>query len=226
MSLLRLTLQRRPIPPLREKVNKDSRRSPSPPLKEMDKKKPHRTKTNSKTCQRCSHIYRSAEHEFYELNDITRFCKHLGQAEECIRKIHKEDCNLILILTLGTGISYKQRIHNCSNLLKNADSVTTIRPNTTRRHHGRCRYRPHNRKHKHNNSMAYCGMFGDPHLKTFYDERQTCIVAGAWTLIENDYLAVQVTNEIVQHTEITSATATTKVSHFFMSLAAKASLWN
>lgn len=56
----------------------------------------------------------------------------------------------------------------------------------------------------------YCGLFGDPHLKTFKNSYQTCRVRGAWPLIDNPYLAVQVTNEQVD--EGSPATVTTKVS--------------
>jgi len=63
--------------------------------------------------------------------------------------------------------------------------------------HGRHRFR-------------HCGLFGDPHLKTFDNQYQTCRVKGAWPLVDNAYLAVQVTNE--QVLEGSPATATTKVT--------------
>ncbi|XP_063238722.1 repulsive guidance molecule B-like [Bacillus rossius redtenbacheri] len=58
--------------------------------------------------------------------------------------------------------------------------------------------------------FRHCGLFGDPHLKTFHNEYQTCRVRGAWPLVDNPYLAVQVTNEPV--VEGSPATATTKVT--------------
>jgi RGM family protein len=58
--------------------------------------------------------------------------------------------------------------------------------------------------------FRHCGLFGDPHLKTFKNQYQTCRVRGAWPLIDNPYLGVQVTNEPV--VEGSPATATTKVS--------------
>lgn len=66
--------------------------------------------------------------------------------------------------------------------------------------HGRHRFR-------------HCGLFGDPHLKTFNNEYQTCRVRGAWPLIDNPYLAVQVTNDPVLDSSM--ATATTKVRDSF-----------
>ncbi|XP_041964511.1 repulsive guidance molecule A-like [Alosa sapidissima] len=41
---------------------------------------------------------------------------------------------------------------------------------------------------------VHCGMFGDPHLRTVRDQFQTCKVEGAWPLLDNPYLTVQVTN--------------------------------
>ncbi|KAG8003594.1 Repulsive guidance molecule A, partial [Nibea albiflora] len=55
---------------------------------------------------------------------------------------------------------------------------------------------------------AHCGLFGDPHLRTFRDEFQTCKVEGAWPLIDNRFLSVQVTN--VPVVLGSSATATSK----------------
>lgn len=60
---------------------------------------------------------------------------------------------------------------------------------------------------------AHCGLFGDPHLRTFRDEFQTCKVEGAWPLIDNRFLSVQVTN--VPVVLGSSATATSKVECFF-----------
>lgn len=55
----------------------------------------------------------------------------------------------------------------------------------------------------------HCGLFGDPHLKTFSNEFQTCKVRGAWPLINNKHLTVQVTNDPVG--KAGTATATSKV---------------
>lgn len=57
--------------------------------------------------------------------------------------------------------------------------------------------------------FSHCGMFGDPHLRTFSDVLNTCKVEGTWNLISNDYLTVMVTNVPVKNGS--SATATTKV---------------
>lgn len=66
------------------------------------------------------------------------------------------------------------------------------------------------RQNSHNFSL--CALFGDPHLKTFNNERQTCVVQGAWPLIDNDFFSVQVTN--VPLVRGSSATATNMVRSF------------
>uniref|UniRef100_A0A672LF39 Hemojuvelin-like n=1 Tax=Sinocyclocheilus grahami TaxID=75366 RepID=A0A672LF39_SINGR len=40
----------------------------------------------------------------------------------------------------------------------------------------------------------HCGVFGDPHIRTFNEEFQTCAVQGAWPLIDNHYLYIQATS--------------------------------
>ncbi|XP_015827067.2 RGM domain family, member D isoform X2 [Nothobranchius furzeri] len=65
----------------------------------------------------------------------------------------------------------------------------------------------------HQKKYAHCGLFGDPHLRTFRDEFQTCKVEGAWPLIDNRFLSVQVTN--VPVVLGSSATATSKITVIF-----------
>lgn len=60
-------------------------------------------------------------------------------------------------------------------------------------------------------STRHCGLFGDPHLRTFDDNKQTCVVQGAWPLLDNQYLAVQVTN-VYLLPGLSDATATSKVN--------------
>ncbi|KAF3692483.1 Hemojuvelin Hemochromatosis type 2 protein -like protein RGM domain family member C Precursor [Channa argus] len=40
----------------------------------------------------------------------------------------------------------------------------------------------------------HCSVFGDPHIRTFNHDFQTCAVQGAWPLIDNEYLYVQATS--------------------------------
>uniref|UniRef100_A0A8D0EB52 Repulsive guidance molecule BMP co-receptor a n=1 Tax=Salvator merianae TaxID=96440 RepID=A0A8D0EB52_SALMN len=64
-------------------------------------------------------------------------------------------------------------------------------------------------------NYTHCGLFGDPHLRTFSDSFQTCKVQGAWPLIDNSYLNVQVTNTPVLPGS--AATATSKLTIIFKS---------
>ncbi|XP_056143045.1 hemojuvelin [Lampris incognitus] len=59
----------------------------------------------------------------------------------------------------------------------------------------------------------YCSVFGDPHIRTFNDEFQTCTVQGAWPLIDNEYLYVQVTSTPMRGGAY--ATALTKITIIF-----------
>ncbi|KAF7644580.1 hypothetical protein LDENG_00219670, partial [Lucifuga dentata] len=42
----------------------------------------------------------------------------------------------------------------------------------------------------------HCSVFGDPHVRTFNNEFQTCAVQGAWPLIDNEYLYIQATSTL------------------------------
>jgi len=61
----------------------------------------------------------------------------------------------------------------------------------------------------------HCGIFGDPHLRTFSDEFLTCKTENTWSLVDNDYMGVMATNAPVK--EGSNATVTTKVRTFIVS---------
>lgn len=58
----------------------------------------------------------------------------------------------------------------------------------------------------------FCSLFGDPHLVTFSGDQLTCKLEGAWPLIDNQFLTVQVTNALLD-ASTKSATVTKKVSN-------------
>ncbi len=103
------------------------------------------------------------------------------------------------------GFEKQMKQFNCTN--KGPVFEPSSRPTGGRHHSTVCSYRGHaNAVHKH------CGLFGDPHLRTFTDEFQTCKVQGAWPLIDNEHLTVQVTNDPVGFGD-ERATATSKVKY-------------
>jgi len=55
----------------------------------------------------------------------------------------------------------------------------------------------------------FCGLFGDPHLRTFGGKYQTCRIHGASQVIENAFFGIMVTNDAVFNSTI--ATVPTKV---------------
>ncbi|KAM6967974.1 hemojuvelin [Aplochiton taeniatus] len=59
----------------------------------------------------------------------------------------------------------------------------------------------------------HCGVFGDPHVRTFNDHFHTCSVPGAWPLIDNDYLYIQATSTPLEGGA--KATALTKITIIF-----------
>lgn len=130
------------------------------------------------------------------------YCILLRTHIECIRN-NTRQCrgDLKYHSALSLVMQWTQE-YNCSYNILNAASLPPLtkapRPQSTM-----CTY--HSKP-----EFLHCALFGDPHLRTFRDEFQTCKVLGAWPLVDNAYLAVQVTNEAV--VPESSATATTKVT--------------
>ena len=150
-------------------------------------------------------------------------CTAMAVYLRCIEDVKKtvKSCRSNLqFLTISTLIPMKMKARNCGNIslptnetallgTKSPTKPTTKRPgclNFTsedlKPSKEQIRLNPHH--------FRLCALFGDPHLKTFTEERQTCVVQGAWPLIDNNYFSVQVTN--VPLVAGSSATATNTVS--------------
>lgn len=137
------------------------------------------------------------------------FCKALRAYSVCTYRNSKV-CRGNLVYhsaVLGIGDLMTQR--NCT---KDGPTSST-NPEMTR---DPCNYSGHAEVREHQGgekttppTYLFCGLFGDPHLRTFKDHFQTCKVEGAWPLIDNNYLSVQVTN--VPVVPGSNATATNKV---------------
>ncbi|XP_063803214.1 hemojuvelin [Pseudophryne corroboree] len=59
----------------------------------------------------------------------------------------------------------------------------------------------------------HCAVFGDPHVRTFSGDFQTCKVNGSWPLLDNEYLYVQATSTPLSPSS--SATVTSKLTIIF-----------
>lgn len=123
-------------------------------------------------------------------------------AKERLRRLCHSD---ITYNGLLSGLKQKMRLRKCS-----ADPGATIFDESMGEEgplppsiHRMCSFRGE-QKYK------QCGLFGDPHLRTFNEEFQTCKVEGAWALVDNKHLTVQVTNDPVSNSG--AATATSKLT--------------
>lgn len=175
----------------------------------LDDQQPDTSRQSKRECT-CSH---HSSEDFNKNKDIYRYCHQIYTTLECLNGLQRsKNCSLDLFLnTLYTGTAWQFNNYNCSHILK--QGYTTLspavskRPSTNRpKEDGhRCIY-----KTKSTNSL-HCGLFGDPHLKTFSDRRQTCVVKGAWSMLNNRFFAVQVTNVLIDRNNPV-ATATSKVN--------------
>lgn len=133
------------------------------------------------------------------------FCNVLHAYGSCVRSTARSCRGNLKYHTASSSLGPLNARYNCSQHIRTGTHTRqhhTPRPSPTSppaacTFHGKHRFR-------------HCGLFGDPHLKTFNNEYQTCRVRGAWPLIDNPYLAVQVTNDPVLDGSL--ATATTKVT--------------
>lgn len=139
----------------------------------------------------------------------SEFCKALRAYAGCTQRTSKACRGNLVYHSAVLGISDLMSQRNCS---KDGPTSST-NPEVT---HDPCNYhshpgaREHRRGDQNPPNYLFCGLFGDPHLRTFKDHFQTCKVEGAWPLIDNNYLSVQVTN--VPVVPGSSATATNKAS--------------
>lgn len=150
----------------------------------------------------------------------TEFCKALRAYSACTQRTAKACRGNLVFHSAVLGISDLMSQRNCSRDGPTSPTHPEI-PFEPCNYHSRTQHahtqshahaHSHSHTHSHSHSRAeylFCGLFGDPHLRTFKDSFQTCKVEGAWPLIDNDYLSVQVTN--VPVVPGSSATATNKV---------------
>lgn len=151
----------------------------------------------------------------------TEFCKALRAYSACTQRTAKACRGNLVFHSALLGISDLMSQRSCSRdgPTPSAHPEIPLEPCNyhSRTQHTHTHSHSHSHSHGHGHSRSrpgylFCGLFGDPHLRTFKDSFQTCKVEGAWPLIDNDYLSVQVTN--VPVVPGSSATATNKVRNF------------
>ncbi|XP_030647642.1 repulsive guidance molecule B [Chanos chanos] len=143
------------------------------------------------------------------------FCKALRAYSACTQRTAKSCRGNLVFHSAVLGISDLMSQRNCSKdgPTSSTHPETTVEPcNYHSRHHSPRPGSPGSPEHV-RPTYLFCGLFGDPHLRTFRDHFQTCKVEGAWPLIDNNYLSVQVTN--VPVVIGSSATATNKITIIF-----------
>ncbi|XP_063820132.1 repulsive guidance molecule B isoform X1 [Pseudophryne corroboree] len=144
----------------------------------------------------------------------SEFCKALRAYAGCTHRTSKACRGNLVYHSAVLGISDLMSQRNCS---KDGPTSSTNPEfsNDVCNFHSRVTARElHAAEHAQPNYL-FCGLFGDPHLRTFKDHFQTCKVEGAWPLIDNNYVSVQVTN--VPVVPGSSATATNKITIIFKS---------
>lgn len=61
---------------------------------------------------------------------------------------------------------------------------------------------------------GYCALYGDPHLRTVDGRHHTCGMHGAWPLLDNRHITVQVTSDrMTDDGDVRQASAVTKVTN-------------
>ncbi|XP_028679660.1 repulsive guidance molecule A [Erpetoichthys calabaricus] len=151
--------------------------------------------------------------------EASEHCTALRAYAHCVRRTARTCRGDLAYHSAVHGIEDLMSQHNCSkegptSQPRTRTSLLSL-PDSQERSDGPeiCHYERSFHKHSAPPNYTHCGLFGDPHLRTFSDIFQTCKVKGAWPLIDNKYLYVQVTNSPVLPQS--TATATSKLTIIF-----------
>ncbi|XP_060611620.2 repulsive guidance molecule A [Anolis sagrei] len=151
--------------------------------------------------------------------ETPEFCTALRAYAHCTHHTARTCRGDLFYHSAVHGIDDLMAQHNCSK--EGPTSPPRVRPLPRADSQERsdspeiCHYERSFHKHSPPPNYTHCGLFGDPHLRTFSDSFQTCKIPGAWPLIDNSYLNVQVTNTPVRPGSM--ATATSKLTIIFKS---------
>lgn len=173
---------------------------------------------------RCNSEFWSATSGSHALaaEEAPEFCAALRTYALCTRRTARTCRGDLAYHSAVHGIEDLMSQHNCSKdgptsqpRLRTLPPVAASDSQERSDSPETCHYEKSFHKHSAAPNYTHCGLFGDPHLRTFTDRFQTCKVQGAWPLIDNSYLNVQVTNTPVLPGSV--ATATSKLTIIFKS---------
>ncbi|XP_028406952.1 RGM domain family member B-like [Dendronephthya gigantea] len=163
-------------------------------------------------CQKCIEQNRQLATilERKEIENVKQSCVYVKEFLRCAEPL-ESTCRLNLnfqgALTLMR--SFKER-NKCASMNITVNEAFRIIDEARRAKHNTGKNKKQCRRPTFKPVYKICGLFGDPHLRTFSDKRHTCSVPGAWPLFANRYLTVQVTNIPLENSS--RATATSKVT--------------
>ena len=132
--------------------------------------------------------------EIYDPEPSFEYCEIVKIYQKCLKEVSKNCRGNLNYHGTVHGIDRVSDIHckpkssNSGNSSNNRiSSRNGVSPTTPKLIVPSCRYFG-------SFKFRHCGLYGDPHLKTFNGMYQTCSVSGTWTLIDNSYMSVQVTS--------------------------------
>lgn len=146
------------------------------------------------------------------------FCNALRAYSQCTRNT-AQTCRGDLVYHSAVHIIEDRMIqHNCSKVGPTTPPRRQTPPPLPDNHVKQaCDYdKVYREKHETDPKYLHCGVFGDPHVRTFSGDFQTCMVNGSWPLIDNEYLFVQATSTPLHPS--CNATVTSKLTIIFKNM--------
>ena len=144
---------------------------------------------NSCQVDECWNRYGIAMEALESHNPQYAKCVAIRTYSYCIRNMTRGCIGIIRFHTIQKAVENQMNTYNCT-IKGHIFNGTRPPPTSPQEPDIVCSY-------KGKPSHRHCGLFGDPHLRTFDNDFQTCKVKGAWPLIDNEHLTVQVTNDPV-----------------------------
>lgn len=110
------------------------------------------------------------------------------EGKPCVSSPEYRTCLEALAKPCHGNLHYHLIMRGLKNCSTTADATAVIPTSWPRPVDTACRRQPADEEY------GQCALYGDPHLQTLGGKLQTCRALGAWPMVDNAYLAVQVTN--------------------------------